>query len=93
MQSVNKSNYLDELKKRGARARVTRDFQFLGLEIAAALKDLAHKSLYIKYAKRYDPQKLLSLAKDIAQRRDIKNPGAYFMKVVSEMKNDYPHRQ
>ncbi len=86
MDKVTSGQYINELKKRSAKARVTQQFQFIGLEIAMVLKDLPHKALYIKYAKEYNPEKLLALAKDVASRRDVKNPGAYFMRMVSEMK-------
>ncbi len=77
-------DYIGALKQRGAKARVTERFQLIGLEIAVTLQDLAHKALYIKYAKELGEQQMLSLAKDIAERRDVKNRGAYFMKVVKE---------
>ena len=85
MEQLGKENYLAALKKRGKDARVTRHFQFIGLEIAMALKDLEHKALYIKLAKEHNPDTLLALAKDVAQRRDVKNAGAYFMRLVEQV--------
>lgn len=85
MEPVRKANYIEELKKRSKGNRITRPFQLVGLEIATALKDFKHKSLYIKFAKEYNPEKLLALAKDVASRRDVKNAGAYFMKVVKNL--------
>ena len=77
-------NYLRKLKGRGEDSRVHYDYQFLGLEIATMLKDLKHKSLYIKMAKEHDGAKLLALAKSVSQRADIDNPGAYFMSIVNK---------
>ncbi|PIR86791.1 MAG: hypothetical protein COU11_03745 [Candidatus Harrisonbacteria bacterium CG10_big_fil_rev_8_21_14_0_10_49_15] len=83
MEPFDQKDYLEKLKKRGKDKRVTRSFQFIGLEIATTLRDLKHKALYIKLAKQHDPDKLLRLAKDVADRRDVQNPGAYFMRVLS----------
>lgn len=84
MRNLATNDYLDKLRTRAKQARVTQQFQLIGLEIATALKDLTHKALYIKYAKEFGSEKMLALAKDVAGRRDIKNPAAYFMKVVKE---------
>ena len=54
----------------------------MGLEIAHALKDEKHKSLYIKLAKERSGEGLLRLAKEIAEKRNVKNRGAYFMAVI-----------
>lgn len=84
MQPIEKSKpeYFDELKRRANESRVYRDYQLAGLEIAQILDDLGHKSLYIKLAKKYGADKLLQLAKSIAEKRSIKNKGAYFMKIL-----------
>jgi TnpA family transposase len=87
MKSVRPSNYLETLKSRGAKNRVSQSFQLVGLEIATILKDMPHKALYIKFAKEYNPGQLLALAKDVAERREVKNRGAYFMRVVHELKS------
>ncbi|MDO8601853.1 MAG: hypothetical protein Q7R62_01840 [bacterium] len=79
-------NYLKDLKERGKESRVYHSHQFVGLEIAVLLHDLEHKSLYIKMAKIHNPDRLLALAKSVAEKRDVKNPGAYFMKLVQGMK-------
>ena len=84
MKKLESNSYVAALKQRGARAHVTTEFQLIGLEIALALKDLAHKALYIKYAKEFGSDKMLMLAKDVASRRDIKNLGAYFMKMAQQ---------
>ncbi len=88
MELLDAKNYLSGLKQRATKARVTKRFQLIGLEIAVALKDLPHKALYIKYAKELGEEKMLSLAKDIGERRDIKTPGAYFMKMVKTMRGE-----
>lgn len=81
MKRINSNSYLKGLSKRNT-GHITRDFQLLGLEIADILGDRKHKALYIKYAKQYSPQKLMTLAKSVAQRHNVKNPAAYFMKLV-----------
>ena len=85
MEPLNKNDYIKELKKRSAQNRVTQNFQLVGLEVATILRDLEHKSLYIKLAKQYGTERIRSLAKDVADRRNIKNPGAYFMTLINEM--------
>ncbi len=77
-----KSKYLTELKKRGKESRVYRRYQLDGLEIAQILKDETHKSLYIKLAKERGGQKLRELAKMIAENKNVKNKGAYFMTII-----------
>jgi len=86
METLNTGKYLDSLKERGKKNRISKPFQLIGLEIAVALRDLEHKALYIKLSKEHDPEKLLALAKEVVQRRDIKNPGAYFMRMVQNLK-------
>lgn len=80
------NDYFEELKKRAKESHVYRKYQLFGLEIAEILEDKKHKSLYIKLAKENNPEALLSLAKTIAQNKNIANRGAYFMKVLSEEK-------
>lgn len=77
-------NYLRTLKKRGRQSRVYRKFQLLGLEIAHILQDEKHKSLYIKLAKEDLPEEMLRLAKEVAERKGVRNKGAYFMRLLSE---------
>lgn len=86
MLTLNKKEYLQLLAKRSAKNRVTQEFQLIGLEIATILHDLAHKALYIKYAKEYGSDRMLALAKDISSRRGIENPAGYFMTVVEELR-------
>ena len=76
------TDYLKELKKRSKESRVYRKYQLEGLEIAQILRDESHKSLYIKLAKEGDAESLRRLAKSIAENRNIKRKGAYFMSCV-----------
>ena len=55
----------------------------LGLEIAQVLGDERHKALYIRLAKERDGDVLLRTAKSIAERKDVKNKGAYFMRAIA----------
>lgn len=81
------NSYFEELNRRSKKSRVHHRHQLIGLEIAEILSDRRHKSLYIKLAKKYDPDKLLELAKTIAQNPRIANKGAYFMRVISQDKS------
>ena len=80
---VLKEAYLKNLAKRGKESGAYHKFQDVGIQIAEILKDPKHTALYIKLAKEGDPKRLLGLAKDAASRKDVRNPGAYFMKLVS----------
>lgn len=74
-------DYLNILKERIKKSRVHKKFQFTGLVLAQLLNDEKHKSLYIKLAKKHNNDDLLRIAKEVAERKNIKNKGAYFMKV------------
>ena len=81
-------DYLEELKKRKKESRVYSEHQLVGLLVAEVLEDEEHKSLYIKLDKEHDPYKLLKLAKSVAERKNVENKGAYFMKLFySDDKN------
>ncbi|MDP3052505.1 MAG: hypothetical protein Q8N22_00950 [bacterium] len=81
-------DYLNIIKERKKTSRVYEKFQFTGLTIAQILGDEKHKSLYIKMAKKHDEHKLITTAKSVAERKNIENKGAYFMKVFyQEIKN------
>lgn len=84
---VSKQGYLDVMAKRSKESRAYQKHQAIGLELAEILGDREHKSLYIKLAKNNPANLLLSLAKDVSSRKNIKNHGAYFMRVFSENKN------
>jgi hypothetical protein len=79
-----REKYIAELKRRAKESHVYRNYQLTGLEIADILHDRSHKALYIKLAKEGNQHRLLAAAKDIAERKDVKNRGAYFMRVVME---------
>ncbi|MDP3956412.1 MAG: hypothetical protein Q8P97_00265 [bacterium] len=79
--SVNGS-YLKTLRERKAISRVYKKHQLIGLELATLLDDPGHKSFYIKLAKEKNAEMLFSIAKDIAQRRNVRNKGAYFMRII-----------
>ncbi len=74
--------YLKKLTQRKKKSRVYYPFQSIGLALARILEDESHKSLYIKLAKQYDNQKLLRIARSVAERKKIKNKGGYFMAVL-----------
>ncbi len=84
------ANYLDELKKRAKESHVYRKYQLVGLEIAELLHDRPHKALYIKLAKEQGGERLLALAKEVSERKGIKNKGAYFMKMLHTPENNGP---
>ena len=75
-------NYLEELKRRAKQSKVYKKHQLIGLQIAETLGDRAHKSLYIRLAKNGNTAKLLWLAADVADRKGVKNRGAYFMTLL-----------
>ncbi|MBU6500936.1 MAG: hypothetical protein KGJ89_02320 [Patescibacteria group bacterium] len=78
------AKYLTELKKRGKESKVYKKYQLVGLSIAEILNDDKHKSLYIKLAKNGDTEKLLRLAKEVAEKKNVKNKGAYFMSIYKK---------
>ena len=75
--------YLKELARRSKESRIYRKYQLTGLLIAEILHDEKHKALYIKLAKEGNGERLLALAKDVAERKNIKNKGAYFMRLAT----------
>jgi hypothetical protein len=79
-----REKYVAELKRRGKESHVYKKYQLLGLEISQILADEKHKALYIKLAKEQDAETLMRLAKDIAERTNVKNKGAYFMTMLKE---------
>ena len=81
------NSYMDRLKERGEGGRVTKSYQMTGLQLANILDDQKHKGLYMRLAKKYNNNDLMILAKDVADRPNISNRGAYFMKVFKENKN------
>lgn len=79
-----REKYIAELERRAKESHIYRTYQLTGLEIADILHDRAHKALYIKLAKEGNARRLLAVAKDTAERKGVKNPGAYFMRVITE---------
>jgi hypothetical protein len=79
-------DYVNELQRRRKRSHVYRKYQLLGLEIAGVLEDMNHKSLYIKLAKEAGGERLLQLAKEVAEKKNIHNKGAYFMSCLATRK-------
>lgn len=77
-------NYFKKLEERSKKSRIHRDYQFIGLEIANLLDDLKHKALYIKLAKTGNSVTLLNIAKTVADNPQIKNRGAYFMRLLQK---------
>ena len=79
-----REKYIAELERRAKESHVYRNYQLIGLEIADILDDRPHKALYIKLAKEGNPRHLLAAAKGVAERKEVKRRGAYFMRVISE---------
>ncbi len=75
-------DYRELLKKRAKESKVYTSYQLTGLLLAEILKDKGHKSLYIKLAKEHGSDKLIKLAKSVAERKNVKNMGAYFMRLL-----------
>ncbi len=80
-------DYLDLLKDRAKKSKVYSSHQMTGLMIAEILKDEKHKALYIKLAKEHPAGKLMTLAKSVAERKNVINKGAYFMKLLYDGEN------
>ena len=78
--------YINNIRERVQKARVYKKFQATGLLIAELLGDSRHKSLYIKLAKEYKEQDLLTLATTISQNKKIAKKGAYFMSMLKTLK-------
>lgn len=82
------NDYLKTIKERAKTSHVYKKFQLTGLLIAQLLNDEKHKSLYIKLAKNHNNEHLLSIAKDVSERKKIENKGGYFMKVLQKTHSD-----
>ena len=81
-------DYLERLKERGKTSRVYREYQLVGLMVAEVLGDEKHKSLYIKLARKHGSERMLQLAKSVAERKGVRNKGAYFMKLLEIEKGE-----
>jgi len=80
-------NYMKALREKGSKSKVYQEFQLTGLTISEILGDNAHAGLYIKLAKQFDANHLLSIAKRVAETKNIKKKGAYFMRVLLSKDN------
>lgn len=74
--------YMEMFRERAKKSRVYSKHQMTGLMLAEILEDNKHKALYMRLAKKHDNEKLIRIAKDIAEKKNIRNKGAYFMKVL-----------
>lgn len=75
------------LRERSKKSRVYKKHQMIGLMLAELLKDDKHKALYIKLAKEHDHEKLLSIARGVSDKMNVKNKGAYFMGILFKKKS------
>ncbi|MBI3638550.1 hypothetical protein HY227_02295 [Candidatus Wolfebacteria bacterium] len=82
---MEEKNYIEILKDRSKTSHVYKKFQLTGLLISQILNDEKHKSLYIKLAKKHSEEKLMRLAKEVGERKGVKNKGAYFMKLLQNI--------
>ena len=90
MKKSSEGDYLAVLRERTKTSRVYKEHQGVGLVLSEILGDKEHISLYMKLAKEYDSEKLVALAKDIADRKLIQNKGAYFMSLLKNIKKNSP---
>ena len=79
-----KESYLESLKKRASTTRVFKKHQLFGLQIASLLHDEEHRSLYMKLAKEKNAASLMQMARDVADRRTVKNKGGYYMRLLQK---------
>ena len=52
--------------------------------IAELLDDEKHKGLYMRISKTINNQRLLEIAKSVAEKTKVERKGAYFMKIIKE---------
>lgn len=76
------NKYFEILKERSKKSKVYRPHQLTGLTLAEILEDPEHKSLYMRLAKIYDNHELIRLAKNLSDKKNVENKGAYFMKLL-----------
>ncbi|MDO8470252.1 MAG: hypothetical protein Q7S84_04555 [bacterium] len=77
--------YLEALKRRTTKSRAYKRHQQVGAEIAELLHDQKHTSLYIKLAMQHDERELRAAAKRAAEDPNVRNPGAYFMRLLHNL--------
>ncbi len=73
--------YMQNLRERSKKSHVYKKYQMVGLMLSEMLHDEAHKALYIKLAKQHDQEDLMTVARNVADKINVKNKGAYFMRV------------
>ena len=78
--------YIKTLAKRAKESKIYKEFQSTGLMLAEILDDRENKAIYIRLCKIYDNQELIRRARDVAERQNIKNMGAYFMKILKDVR-------
>ncbi|KKW34516.1 MAG: hypothetical protein UY81_C0072G0002 [Candidatus Giovannonibacteria bacterium GW2011_GWA2_53_7] len=79
---IEKRRYLETLRKRTTKSRAYKRHQQVGAELAELLRDPKHTALYIKLAMQYDERELRAAAKRAAEDPNVRNPGAYFMRLL-----------
>ena len=75
---------ISETKHKDRPKNLSREFQVYGVYLAESLEDTKHYSLYIKLAKENNQDRLMRLAKEVAEKKNIKNKGAYFMSLLKK---------
>ncbi len=75
------------LRERSGKSHIYQKHQMVGLMLSEILRDEKHKTLYIKLAKEHDCEKLIDIARSVADKLNIKNKGAYFMSVLFNKKS------
>lgn len=85
---LSKNIYLKKIQERKKTSRVYTAFQMAGLNLADILDDQTHKSLYIKLAKTMNSDTLIRIAKSVAENKNVKNKGAYFMRIVQRKRQE-----
>jgi len=79
-------DYIKALAKRAKESKIYKPFQSIGLILAEILDDPENKAIYIRLCKIYDNQELIMKARDVAERKNITNKGAYFMKILKDIR-------
>jgi hypothetical protein len=85
LEKLSNKGYLESIRERSGKGHVYRSYQMIGLSLAEILHDRPHKALYIRLAKNYNGQELMILAENIAEKRGVRNKGAYFMRLVQSL--------
>jgi hypothetical protein len=74
--------YLNLIRSRAQKSRIYRNWQLAGLAVADMLGDRKRKTFYIRLAKTLGSRRLFEYAGDVAQRKGVKNKGAYLMRIL-----------